>query len=741
MSQHCLIADVKAGLLCAVIGFGQSVIYGLMAFSPLGSEGISLGVHAGLFSGLIGGMIGFIFGRSPVQFGGPRSSTALATAASLSLSLSTPAVIGMQPSAIIEFALLFVCTQGVLSGLWALLLTRFGVSNLTYFLPSAVLVGLTVSLGVVSATKLLPSTLGLDVFNRIPDLFTQSHRLALGTVFTSIVTLGVLIYFRLYRRDPRSALFAMLAGVTFYSFFQYSHIIPMTWGPTFQISPHWLFAQVGLPSVTDFVHLLVNNPSLGIQLLSGSLITSLIIILESSTSGLAVDRKLNTHHDSQREMYVLGVANVVCGLTGALPTSNYVQRAMNAIDNGAKKRASEAAYACLLGLILIVGNQAVPPLPIGIFACLVACSSAFMVDSHARQLMFNALTKRKAGSEVDSFNGWVVISMLLTAMSSNLLMGVMVGVMFTAAYFLRRQSSGGLLGVFVAPPNRSRRIRSTLQMSALDQAFKHVHFIRFEGALFFGNAHTIELMLEKHCPQVRHLILDFSLVNDIDDTAIDTLTRCLSKGRGNEPFGVAILPIQGPSARKNGERLASVLSLWQHTALDSALEQLENALLEAHHVDTHPLDCPIERTDIATLLSHEELDYLCGCMQLLTLNDGDEIFRQGEQPNGLYILLTGSVSIVLNAHTPQAIRLVTLSPGAAFGEMALLDQQNRSATALAVDNTRVYHLPQRQFSVLSSQSPALSQKLLINISRYLSMRLRSTNTILKAEQSLFRPSI
>ena len=55
----------------------------MLAFAPLGAAGLAYGIYAGLASALLGSAIGAFKGKAPVQFGGPRSSTALIIAGSL----------------------------------------------------------------------------------------------------------------------------------------------------------------------------------------------------------------------------------------------------------------------------------------------------------------------------------------------------------------------------------------------------------------------------------------------------------------------------------------------------------------------------------------------------------------------------------------------------------------------------------------------------------------------------------
>ncbi len=73
------------------------------------------------------------------------------------------------------------------------------------------------------------------------------------------------------------------------------------------------------------------------------------------------------------------------------------------------------------------------------------------------------------------------------------------------------------------------------------------------------------------------------------------------------------------------------------------------------------------------------------------------IFTQGDEPNGLYIVRTGKIKIC--ADDPQGNELIFtfLSSGDLLGEIAILDGQPRSATAVAVTHTETFYLDRAEF--------------------------------------------
>ena len=86
------------------------------------------------------------------------------------------------------------------------------------------------------------------------------------------------------------------------------------------------------------------------------------------------------------------------------------------------------------------------------------------------------------------------------------------------------------------------------------------------------------------------------------------------------------------------------------------------------------------------------------------LKDSDVIFEEGDPGDGLYMVKSGIVEISVEVPNGQRQVLSALTPGEIFGEMAVVDEQPRSACASARGDTTVYFVPRGPFSVAWSVS-------------------------------------
>jgi len=104
---------------------------------------------------------------------------------------------------------------------------------------------------------------------------------------------------------------------------------------------------------------------------------------------------------------------------------------------------------------------------------------------------------------------------------------------------------------------------------------------------------------------------------------------------------------------------------------------------------------------------------------------GEEIFREGDPGRALYLVAEGEIEIVRATDAGER-RLASLGARSAFGELALIDELPRAATARAAAPSRLYLLYRTHFEELASGDPvvalALSRSLLVRLARYVRER-------------------
>ena len=98
---------------------------------------------------------------------------------------------------------------------------------------------------------------------------------------------------------------------------------------------------------------------------------------------------------------------------------------------------------------------------------------------------------------------------------------------------------------------------------------------------------------------------------------------------------------------------------------------------------------------------------------------GETIFSEGDTGKALYVVMQGSVKIIKMTGQSEKI-LSTLGPGSYFGELAIINNSHRFASAVAEENTEVLIMYKAYFDDLIKGNSAISSRILLNLLESLS---------------------
>jgi CRP-like cAMP-binding protein len=118
----------------------------------------------------------------------------------------------------------------------------------------------------------------------------------------------------------------------------------------------------------------------------------------------------------------------------------------------------------------------------------------------------------------------------------------------------------------------------------------------------------------------------------------------------------------------------------------------------------------LERVPTLTLLGSEALRILAIGAESRYVHDGDVLFREGEVADAGYVVQEGSFTLASgNAHV--GVEPVTVGPGALLGELALLTETVRPATATATEPSSVIRIPRKLFLKMLEGYPDAARRL------------------------------
>lgn len=120
-------------------------------------------------------------------------------------------------------------------------------------------------------------------------------------------------------------------------------------------------------------------------------------------------------------------------------------------------------------------------------------------------------------------------------------------------------------------------------------------------------------------------------------------------------------------------------------------------------------------------------------------SSGSFLFKEGDQGDRLYFLIGGTVEVLKQDPEEGEQLLSTIAPGGTFGEMSIIEAEKRSASVRARGAVSTVSLRAEALDEIQQKHPQIYSRILGNIARELSRRLRSAND--KACHVLFEPEI
>jgi len=286
---------------------------------------------------------------------------------------------------------------------------------------------------------------------------------------------------------------------------------------------------------------------------------------------------------------------------------------------------------------------------------------------------------------------------------------------------------------------RSRRARAAAESALLAAHGRGILLLELEGPVFFGSAESLAERIDAALASgVRYVVLDFRRVNDLDSTGARILlqTHERLKAQGVHLLLASVDAAQHVEVVLRGMGVVAAVGN-PFADADHALEWAENHLLGTlRPAEASGGEYPFEQLGLLKRFTPEEREWFRSLLKRREYPAGEVLFREGAAGDELYIIVSGSASVKLtiaghgHQNRGREQRLVTFAAGTAFGEMALLDREVRSAAVQADETLVCYVLDRPAYERIERDMPKIAIKLLTNLGVELSARLRESNRML-----------
>lgn len=120
-------------------------------------------------------------------------------------------------------------------------------------------------------------------------------------------------------------------------------------------------------------------------------------------------------------------------------------------------------------------------------------------------------------------------------------------------------------------------------------------------------------------------------------------------------------------------------------------------------------------TSILSALKKNELDILFGIGRKEFYERNTIIVDEGDHTNCAYVINSGKIKIFLSDEQGKEIVLSELEAGEYFGEMALIDKEARSASAMTMEDTELTIISQKNFRECLQSNPEISERIMLDL--------------------------
>lgn len=585
---------------------------------------------------------------------------------------------------------------------------RLRLASLARFLPVPVAHGFAAGLGLTMAASQLRTGFGAGGWGDLAGVLLHAG-LACGVVGLAVV---------LRRRLPRLPVVLLaIVGVA---------VLSRLAGLSADLQPAAATAGSGLPMLPDPLGV----PWLTVLREEGLHLVSLAFLMAvvNSVDVVVFNQELEVEHGVRgdpdaalRRESLLGMA---CAVMGMIPASTSASRSRLALAQGGHGVEADRLHALCFLVIAVTGALWLPRLP-------MACLSGGLLLAGFSQVPA-ALWSRAYAQRAPVVWGQSWLVAIVFALAGGV--GALLAGLGVATFILLHASaSTALRRALVDGELRSRRLRSVSAEAWLAPRMAGVAVIELQGVLSFGVAahiaRQVQGMLE---PRHRRVVFDASRVPAWDATAVARVLMLLRdlRQQGRE----AVLSGVEPRARAQLDGAATLFP-----DLDRALEWAEDALLLDRPESTQVLqaldpDDPQQVLgDLAAGLSLQSLDELVRAMEPSRIEAGQAVFAAGDPDTDLVVVRTGRISMATAWPAAAGVRLATVGPGMAFGEMAFLSGQPRTAHAGAeLQSALLVRLSRAAFDAWAGRHPQDALRFMANLAEVGTRRLAATSRQLRA---------
>ena len=724
-----LAGDFWGGLAAMLVALPSAIAFGVTIYSPLGGSYAAHGALAGILGATALGFIAAALGGTNRLITAP-CAPAAAVLSGLAIEL-------LHNGVALESALLMLTVIGLLCGVFQIILGVIGMGRLIKYMPYPVVSGYLSGVGLYIIASQVPKFLAAPKGMHFWESLASPALWQWQAIVVGVATITVMVGAPKVTKAVPAAILGLLGGVLAYfalAFFDNS-LLSVT-GNSFIIGPlggsgDGFFGAIlerwkAVGSLTSADLMMVFVPAMTLTVL---------LSIDTLKTCVVLDAITRTRHDSNRELIGQGCGNLASALIGGIPGAGTMGATLVNISSGAQTRLSSLIEGVLALVAFLILGTLIAWVPVAALAGILIVVGIRMIDRNSFHFL-------KSRSTVLDFV--VIAAVVVTALTVSLIAASGVGIVLAILLFVREQIGGAVVRRKVyGNQTFSKQVRLPSEMEILTEHGDRTVIFELQGSLFFGTTDQLFSALEPELKTRTYVILNMRRVQSVDVTAAHILEQIKDMLAEHNGFLIfSEIPQNLPSGRDLHQYFDQV-GLVKYKSpvrvfgeIDEALEWVEDRILKEAALEREE-EKPLELHEIELFKGRkvESLAALEACMELRSFKAGEKIFARGDAGDELFLIRRGAARIVLPLDENKKYHLSTFTRGNFFGETAFLDNDLRSADAIAYNDTELFALSRKNFDAFAEEHKKVALNLLEGLARTLAIRLRYTNAELRVLQA------
>lgn len=295
----------------------------------------------------------------------------------------------------------------------------------------------------------------------------------------------------------------------------------------------------------------------------------------------------------------------------------------------------------------------------------------------------------------------------------------------------RSNSATVIRKVYDCATSTSRRRRNPAELEVLAARGSCIRVYELQGDLLFGSAEAVALEVLSALSEYDYLVIDLRRVIATDNASNVILSelarRLVSEGKFVFFGDSRHLYLFRKEMQKEHNKVQTPLGWLHFDDTDHAVEWCEDRVIASAQAALGIDGSVTDLSDqyLCAGMTAEELDTLRAVGVERTLAAGTLIFRAEDPADSLYFLFSGEVEVWIQSGSGHHVRITTLGPGMVFGEVALLNQNRRTANISAATDAVCLEI---RFDALPD---ALRTKMLVNMASYFARKIEQDTRLIQ----------